>query len=376
VKQLEAEVFDLAGRIAVGTYELLVLVGELDHRGSWATWGSLSCAAWLADACDIAVSTAQTQVRVAKAMREFPALDEAMRTGDVSYAKARVLAAYLTESNVGPLLEIAERTPAGRLGVAIAAWSQRNDDPDQIAARQELARGLSWHPDPDGMVVGTFRLVPDDAGAVCAVIDTQVTRNTAPAGATLAQQRADALVSLVTGRHRSPAETVAADTVPGPGGQNGSTDRTVGGSSEVGESTGPGPGSRQIVTEVVVHVREDGNTLTDGTPLSDHAVAKLIPDSFISLLIHDSQRQPIDASPRRRHPTRRQRRVLDELNPECNQPGCHAVNFLQYDHVQPHALGGPTVIANLQRLCGPHNRAREDSAGSGDEARGEATPDG
>jgi hypothetical protein len=96
VERLEAEVIDLSARLAAGTYELLVLVGELDHRGSWATWGALSCAAWLADCCDIDVATARTQVRVARAMRQFPALDQAMASGDVSYAKARVLAAYLT----------------------------------------------------------------------------------------------------------------------------------------------------------------------------------------------------------------------------------------------------------------------------------------
>lgn len=31
---------------------------------------------------------------------------------------------------------------------------------------------------------------------------------------------------------------------------------------------------------------------------------------------------------------------------------------IQYDHIQPYNQGGPTVIANLQRLCGPHNRGR------------------
>ena len=114
VERLEAEVIDLSARLAAGTYELLVLVGELDHRGSWATWGALSCAAWLADCCGIDVATARTQVRVARVMRQFPALDQAMASGDVSYAKARVLAAYLTVANVDDLLGIAAATPAGR----------------------------------------------------------------------------------------------------------------------------------------------------------------------------------------------------------------------------------------------------------------------
>lgn len=41
VERLEAEVVELAGRLAAGTYELLVLVGELDHRGTYGTWGAL-----------------------------------------------------------------------------------------------------------------------------------------------------------------------------------------------------------------------------------------------------------------------------------------------------------------------------------------------
>ncbi len=326
-ERLEAEVIDLAGRLAAGTYELLVLVGELDQRGSWATWGSLSCAAWLADVCDIEISTARTQVRVARALRQFPALDAAMATGDVSYAKARVLATCLTDANAAALLAIAEATPAGRLGAAIAAWSRRHEDPDHIRRRQHEARSVSWRTEPDGTVILTARLTPETAGAVCAVIDTAVIRTCAPAGASLAQQRADALAAAVT------------------------------------------RGGGAVTAELIVHVRADGAALPDGTPLGDHAIAALLPDAFVSLLMHDAQRQPIDASPRRRFPTRRQRRVLDELDPECAHPGCHATAFLQYDHIEPYTQGGPTVLANLQRLCGPHNRARHDDHHDNDDDR-------
>jgi hypothetical protein len=319
-ERLEAEVVDLTARMAAGTYELLVLVGELDVRGSWATWGSLSCAAWLADRCDVEVATARSQVRVARAMREFPALDHAMANGDVSYAKARVLVPRLTVENADALLDLAERNPAGRLGAAIAAWSQRNEDPELIRARQHEARCVSWRTEADGTVLVTARLTPEAAGAVCAAIDTVVTRTSAPAGASLGQQRADALVGLVTG----------------------------------GQGGGAG-----VQAEVVVHVTAEGNRLTDGTPLSDHAVTQLLPDAFVSLLLHDTEGQPIDASPRRRTPTRRQRRVIDERQAECDHPGCTARAFLQYDHIQPYAKGGRTVLDNLQRLCGPHNRARE-----------------
>ena len=106
-----------------------------------------------------------------------------MATGEVSYAKARVLAPYLTPENAAALIAIAETTPAGRLGAAIAAWSQRNDDPDTITRRQHDARSTSWRTEPDGMIVVTHRFTPETGGAYCAAIDAQVTRTGAPAGA-------------------------------------------------------------------------------------------------------------------------------------------------------------------------------------------------
>ena len=99
--------------------------------------------------------------------------------------------------------------------------------------------------------------------------------------------------------------------------------------------------------------------LQDGTPVSEHAVTHLLDTTFISLLIHDMDGRPIDASPRRRTPTRRQRRILDEMSPTCARQGCTATRFLQADHIQRRSDGGPTILANLRNLCGPHNRARE-----------------
>ncbi len=300
----------------------------------------------LADLCDIDGATARTRIRVAKALRDHPELDAAMRDGEVSYAKARVLVPWLTDANANDLVAIAEATPAGRLSAAIAAWAHRNDDQDLIEQHQRDARGCTWRTEPDGTVTITARLTPAAAGAVCAVIDAQPTRSTpaemhpaesapgpsaeaaaesgsdARAGASrsfpsLAQQRADALVTVITqGR------------------------------------------SGKVDAEVVVHVTAGGNTLEDGTPLSNHTVTAMLPDAFVSLLLLDARRNPIDASFRRRYPTPRQRRVIDARHDECQQPGCHTHDFLQYDHIHPYTAGGPTMLDNLQRLCGPHNRAK------------------
>lgn len=339
----------LAHRLSVGTLELLVLVGEADSRGIWERSGALSCAAWLARMCEIEMSTARTQVRVARAMRTYQPLQEAMSGGEISYAKARILVPHLTADNAEALVDLAGRTPVGSLGAAIAGWSNRNEDPDVIRDRQHQARSVSWRIEPDGMVTITARLPPQMAGIICAVIDHHVTTRPSVSEA-CAMERADAPV----GARRDADQRQEHDAPTGvhparPSLRQQRADALLALATDGGAS---------VETEVVVHVRGEGNALEDGTPLSDHAVGSLLPDSFVSLLIHDCERRPIDASPRRRFPTRRQRRVIDELYHECARDGCSATVFLQYDHEEPYAQGGLTVVDNLQKLCGPHNRVK------------------
>ncbi len=157
VERLEAQLVSLAGQLAAGTYELLVLVGELDAvaRGPCgvrcrARRGSPRCATSRSP-------PPAPQVRVARALRDWPRLDTAMRDGDMSYAKTRVLVPHLTNDNVTALVELATVTPAGRLGAAIAAWAHRHEDHDVIEARQHDARSrrgapnpTAWSPSPPG----------------------------------------------------------------------------------------------------------------------------------------------------------------------------------------------------------------------------------
>jgi hypothetical protein len=367
--------------LSAGTYDLLVLIGEFDESGSWARSGALSCAAWLADVCGIEISTARNQVRVARAMRALPRLDAAMADGDVSYAKARVLVPHLTEGNAADLISIARNTPAGRLGAAIAAWLQRNDNPEAIRARQVQMRSCSWRTDADGMVTLTARMLPEAAAVVCAVIDAHV--RTARAATPSGGQPVDAPEGALArdGSSQAPDDSAETGKLGAPSGARHPGARPVRKPSlaqqrhdalehalkhgagrapedEGGGGDGAGVGA-SVSTEIVIHVTAEGNCLTDGTPLSEHAVARLLPDAFISLLMHDTDRRPIDASPRRRSPTRRQRRVLDARQDECAHPGCSCRAFLQYDHKTRYTDGGTTTLDNLQRLCGPHNRARE-----------------
>ena len=109
-------------------------------------------------------------------------------------------------------------------------------------------------------------------------------------------------------------------------------------------------------TEVIVHVRSDGCTLDDGTPVTDSIVERLAPRSFIRALIHDAQGHPIDASHRRRHPSARQKRVVKERDRVCVDCGSH--DLLEYDHNPAFEISGRTVTSELEVRCASCHRER------------------
>ena len=61
----------------------------------------------------------------------------------------------------------------------------------------------------------------------------------------------------------------------------------------------------------------------------------------------------------RRDPTPAQRQqVLIRDNGRCVICGCHDIALLEIDHAHPWALGGRTILDNLQAMCPPCNKAK------------------
>ena len=176
----------------------------------------------------------------------------------------------------------------------------------------------SWI-EPDGMVHGTFRLAATEGKRLTTAIDAAVRRahlGGRPGGASadascpwpsIAQQRADALVELLTG------------------------------------------GGVDITTEVVVHLRGDGATYDDGTPIPWPDLESVLPESFVRALIHDADRRPINASGRQRNPTARQRAVVLEQQSACVD--CGSTEFLELDHDPAYEETGHTVVGELVPRC-------------------------
>jgi hypothetical protein len=316
---LRAAVLAAGQRLCSGQRDLVRLVTEFDRSGEWAADGAPSCAHWIAHALDVEQSTAREWLRIGRALTELEVIDRAFVDGHLSYSKVRALTRVATVENQQELCDVAAKVPAARLGHAVAAWLQRHETPEVTEARHRDARGFGWRTDIDGTGLAWLRLPPADLAAVVAAVDARVVRGTsvdASADAShrpderwpsIAQQRADALVTLVT------------------------------------------KGGATVTTEIVLHVRGDGCTLDDGTPIPGTVVERIAPDAFLRALIHDAARRPINASGRQRHPTPRQRRVVHERDRRCVD--CGATDLLEYDHNPPYEQTHRTLVDELEPRC-------------------------
>jgi hypothetical protein len=112
------------------------------------------------------------------------------------------------------------------------------------------------------------------------------------------------------------------------------------------------------VAEVVMHVRADGCSLDDGTPITGSVVERIAPTAFLRALIHDANSRPINASGRQRHPTARQKRVVKERDRCCVD--CGSTEFLESDHDPPYEQSRRTVVDELKLRCRNCHRARHD----------------
>src|SRR5437899_10428688 len=87
VDRLADEIAQIAAHLDAATHRLLRCIREFDERQGWAHQGALSCAHWLAWRIGLDLGAAREKVRIAKALKELPEIDEALRMGKVSYSK-------------------------------------------------------------------------------------------------------------------------------------------------------------------------------------------------------------------------------------------------------------------------------------------------
>ncbi len=338
LERIESEITELAGHINAATCRWLCLVAELDRREGWATWGAKSCAHWLSWRCSVTPNAAREQVRVARRLRELPAVRGAFASGELSFSKVRALTRVATEDNEEELVGMARHATAAQLEVMVRSYRRTSRVEElELANARHAARSLVHHYDDDGFLVIKARLDPEEGAVVLAAlaaatqaVGESVTAETRDAHPLRSSTRnADALVAL--------AETVL--------------------------SSGPRPCSGGDRNQVVVHV--DANALfddtdgrcelDDGAAVASETARRLACDAGLVRLVNRGG-EPLSIGRKTRTIPQAIRRALRARDRRCRFPGCTESRFVDAHHIRHWARGGETALSNLVHLCRFHHR--------------------
>ena len=323
---LVEQIASLGIELNANQYKVVRLATQYDATLDWFREGFKSSAVAIAHRLDIHDSTAREWIRVGHALDELGLVNDAFASNDLSYAKAHILTRWADRENEAELLEIAHDRTANRLTTAIAkhlAGTETDEDRDQ---RQHDSRSVTVYTDADGMVVVRATLPPNVGKHVVAAIDTIVQQVAAtPMVEPIEEEDADVDASADAStplpvepptalRQQNVSADAATTQSPTPG------QETLGEQiRQLKQSWQPegaddcfAPTLTQqrcdafvllflgknidLTTEVVIHVRGEGTTFDDGTPLTNNAVCQRLERSFIRLLLHSVDGSPIDAT--------------------------------------------------------------------------------
>ena len=109
----------------------------------------MSCAHWLNFKCGIAMGAAREKVRVARALETLPKVSAAMRSGALSYSKAREITRVGNEHNEEYLLSIAEHGTAAHVEKLVRAY-RRCQEAEELSRdeRQQQSRRVTFRHAP------------------------------------------------------------------------------------------------------------------------------------------------------------------------------------------------------------------------------------
>ena len=169
VDRLADEIAEVASHIDAATHRLLTLIRRFDEGSGWSQHGALSCAHWLNWRIGLDLGAARERVRVARALGDLPALDDALRRGAVSYSKTRAITRVATADNEATLLDMARHATASQLEKICRGYRRAltiaQEAPESMAD-EELRRFVHVTDTHDGMVRIEAQLRPEEAAIV------------------------------------------------------------------------------------------------------------------------------------------------------------------------------------------------------------------
>lgn len=409
LRELEAQITELAGHLNAANYRLLSLIAEFDRRHGWSDGSTASCAHWLNWKCGIDLGAAREKVRVAHALERLPRMAAAMQRGELSYSKVRALTRVACANTEEYLLDIALHGTASHVETLVREYRRvRESEELSREARQQAGRALKYYYDEDGSLVLKARL-PAEIGALLVHALEAALREEereekrqekresgSREGATReatdrreAARRGSRPAECVTGAAEcvSAREDVSAETFVGAFGWT-SDDPSEGTSAEPpvepaervpfavrradalgriaesylkhGAAALSGGERHQIVVHVEAETLREGTAgrcgLEDGPAIAVETARRLACDAGVVTIVEDGEGVPLNVGRKTRSIPPALRRALKSRDRGCRFPGCGNRRYVDAHHIRHWAAGGETKASNLVTLCRFHHR--------------------
>ena len=339
---LSDEITRLAGHINAAQHRFLTLLAALIERNAWEGAGIKSPAHWLNYHCGIDLGAAREKVRVAKSLQQLPGIDEAFRSGTISYSKVRAMTRSATPENEQMLLQVALHGTAQHVEQLVRKYRRAESLTDnRFAESQYEARELTCYFDDDGMLVLRGRMTPEDGAVFMKGLETMVAAQNPCVFAdedaanlpkkAFPQKRVDALLALAEQAMSTMEE-------------------------------GLQPLSSADKYQVVIHIErgdEKHGSIESGAhhlPLSPATARRLCCDASLVPVLEDSSGNVLNVGRKARAIPPSIRRALQIRDQGCRFPGCCESRYVDAHHVQHWCDGGETRLDNLVLLCRRHHR--------------------
>ena len=339
IRELAAQITELAGHLNAANYRWLSLIAEFDRRHGWSDGSTASCAHWLNWQCGIDLGAAREKVRVAHALEKLPRIAAAMSRGELSYSKTRALTRVACENTEEYFLSIALHGTAAHVEKLVRVY-RRAKESEELSreAQQQATRRVSHSYDADGSLILKARL-PAEMGALV-LKALEVAMNDVSAETSAAQtneerpswgvRRADALGRMAESFLQHGAEALT------------------------------GGDRHQIVVHVDAETLKDGCAgrceLEDGPSLPVETVCRLACDASLITVLEDAEGEPLNVGRKTRSIPPALRRALNARDRGCRFPGCSNTHYVDAHHIHHWAKGGETKLSNLALLCRFHHR--------------------
>ncbi|MDZ7670230.1 MAG: DUF222 domain-containing protein [Gammaproteobacteria bacterium] len=367
IESLTNEIVDLCAHIHRAEYRLLTLIRKLDAIQGWNA-EMPSCAHWLNVKCGLDLVTAREKVRVAHALKNLPAVDEAFREGQLSYSKVRAVTRIATPADQDELVDFAASTTAAHVEQYVRTRRQAERLADSRAALDaHRQRSFTCHTTDDGSLVFEGRL-PAEQGAMLRLALERAMEWVYREAAAQAEEEPSVRdgAGHRQARRRCPEEHAFKD-VPYP-------TRQADALAALAERflAAPPAAEEGLNTadryQVVVHASAeslvehglmdpaDAPHMEDGPVVAQETVRRVACDSAIVRLIETGAGEPLDVGRKTRVIPPALRRAVKRRDRHCRWPGCTNSRHWEGHHCRHWADGGATNLDNLVGVCRFHHR--------------------